>query len=149
MSRTRPFALVAEDTELGRWAIAHALQANGYETRVSDGWGETAGWLEREEFDVVVMSLSCDRDDVARITEHVRSRHGGTALILLAPQDDIVAVRSACGPGPVVLVKPLDIGQLVLAVRSLKQPGPVGLEAGTSRIGGSDRRIPRIDGGSR
>ena len=148
MSSTRPLALVAEDTELGRWAIAHALEAGGYETQVSDRWTETAGWLDRVDFDVAVMSLSCDRDDVAHIAEHVRVHHGNTGLILLALQEDVEAVRAAFGPGPVVLVKPLNIEHILLAARSLRQPGSVGSEAGTGRIVGSDRRIRRNDGGS-
>jgi DNA-binding NtrC family response regulator len=143
MSSTRPLALVAEDTELGRWAIAHALQAGGYETRVSAGWAETAGWLDRKEFDVAVMSLSCDRDDVAHIAEHLRIHHGSAGLIFLVLQEDVEAVRLACGPGPIVLAKPLDIERLVQAARKLRQPGPVGLEAGTCCIAGPDRRIRR------
>lgn len=125
MLKTKPLALVAENTELGRWAIAHALQASGYEIYMSASWTESDGWLDQAEFDVAVMSVSCDRDDVARIAGHLRSHHVRTGLILLALQDDVGSVRRACGSGPLVLAKPLDIPQIVLAVRSLAEPGEV------------------------
>ena len=129
MSNSRPLALVAEDTELGRWALAHALQANGYEIYMSAGWVETDGWLDRAEFDVAVVSVSCDRDNVARIVEHLRREHPRTGLVLLALQDDVGTIRRTCGPGPVVLPKPLDVAQVVLAVRSLSEPGEVAMGA--------------------
>jgi DNA-binding NarL/FixJ family response regulator len=125
MSSTKPLALVAEDTELGRWAIAHALQAAGFEFYTSAGWVESAGWLDSTEFEVAVMALSCDRDDVAHIAEHLKSHHSRTRLILLAAQDEAKAIRQACGPDVVVLAKPLNVEQIVLAARSLTEPGAV------------------------
>ena len=129
MPTTRPLALVAEDTELGRWAIAHALQADGFDTCVFDGWAESAGWLGRRKFDVVVVALSVDRDDVGNIAEHMRSHHRGTRLIVLAPQDEMGEVRSACGPGPVVLPKPLDVERIVQTAKSLTGRGPTTVDA--------------------
>lgn len=125
MDESKCFALVAEDTELGRWAIAHALQAAGFEVYLSGGWVESAGWLDRVDFDVAVMALSCDRDDVAHITSHVRGEHGRTKLVVLALQDDVAAIRRATGPGVVVLEKPLNVEQVVLAAKSSTQPGAV------------------------
>ncbi len=125
MSRTKPLALVAEDTELGRWAIAHALQSSGFEFHTSASWVESAGWLDSAEFEVAVMALSCERDDVAHIAEHLRSHHARTGLILLAAQDEAKAIRQACGPDVVVLAKPLNVEQIVLAARSLTALGTV------------------------
>lgn len=125
MSSTKPLALVAEDTELGRWAIAHALQSEGFEIYMSGGWVESTGWLERARFDVAVVALSRDRDDVSRVVEHVRSQHRGTRLILLSAQDEVAEMRQAAGPGVVVLAKPLNVEQIVLAARSLTEPGAV------------------------
>ena len=125
MLRPRPVALVAEDTELGRWALAHALRAEGYDVCVSAGWTETDGWLDRAAFDVVVMAVSSTRDNVAHIVDHARREHGQAGLILLALQDDAAAVRAASGPEPVVLAKPLDVAAVVLTARALAGPGDV------------------------
>ena len=125
MDESKSFALVAEDTELGRWAIAHALQAAGFEVYLSGGWVESAGWLDRVDFDIAVMALSCDRDDVAHITSHLQRDHARTKLVVLALQDDLGAVRQAAGPDVVVLEKPLNVEQVVLAARSFRQPGDV------------------------
>lgn len=129
MAGSRPLALVAEDTELGRWAIAHALQAAGFDFYLSAGWVESAGWLDRADFAAAVMALSCDRDDVSHIVRHVEGRHHRTRLIVLAAQDDVAAVRRAAGPGVIVLPKPIDAGQVVLAVKSVTEPGAVALGA--------------------
>ena len=123
MPESRPLALVAEDTELGRWALAHALQAAGYDVYMSGGWTETDGWLDRAAFDVVVMAVSSRRDNVRRIVDHARREHSQAGLILLALQDDAAAVRAASGPDPIVLSKPLDVVAVVLAVKSLVAPG--------------------------
>ena len=125
MNRRRPLALVAENTELGRWAIAHALQAAGFEIYFSATWVESSGWLDRAQFDLAVMALSAQRDDVAFIAGHLRDEHAGTRLIALVPQDDVGEIRRACGPEAVVLAKPLNVEQVVLAARSFRQPGAV------------------------
>jgi DNA-binding NarL/FixJ family response regulator len=125
MDTSRSFALVAEDTELGRWAIAHALQAAGFEVHLSGGWVESAGWLDRVDFDVAVMALACDRDDVAHITSHLRREHARTRLVVLALQDDSSSIRQVAGPDVIVLEKPLNVEQVVLAAKSFTQPGVV------------------------
>jgi len=129
MSPTKPLALIAEDTELGRWALAHAFQAGGFEIYMSATWVESAGWLDSADFDVAVMALSCDRDDVAHVAEHMRSHHGRTRLVILAPQDDVGAIRQTAGPDVVVLAKPLNVEQVVLAAKSLTEPGSVAMGA--------------------
>ena len=125
MHESKSFALVAEDTELGRWAIARALQAAGFEVYLSGGWVESAGWLDRIDFDVAVMALCCDRHDIASITSHLRREHARTKLVVLALQDDVGAIRQAAGPDVVVMEKPLNVEQVVRAAKSATQPGVV------------------------
>jgi len=125
MDESKAFALVAEDTELGRWAIAHALQAAGFEIYLSGGWVESAGWLDRIDFDVAVMGLACDRDDIAHIASHLKHEHARTRLVILALPDDVGAIRQAAGPDVVVIEKPLNVDQVVLATKSFTQPGRV------------------------
>jgi len=129
MASSKPLALVAEDTELGRWAIAHALHAAGFEFHASAGWVESARWLDRADFAVAVMALSCDRDDVRHIVRHLEGRHRRTRLVVLAAQDDVAVIRREAGPGVLVLPKPIDVGQIVLAAKSVTEPGAVALGA--------------------
>jgi DNA-binding NtrC family response regulator len=129
MPSSRPLALVAEDTELGRWAIAHALQASGFEFHTSASWVESAGWLDSAEFTVAVMALSCGLDDVAHVAAHMRSHHSRTRMIVLAAQEEVAVMRQICGPDVIVLAKPLNVEQVVLAAKSLTEPGAIALGA--------------------
>ena len=103
-------ALVLEDTDLGRWALIRALEAVGYDVRAPWTWAEASEWLRRERFRLALLAVSSSGHAVDVMAEARRFRQMHVAL--LAEEDMADEVRLACGAGPDVLTKPLDLGHV-------------------------------------
>jgi DNA-binding NtrC family response regulator len=111
----RMLALVADDTDLGRWALAHALQARGFEVYTAATWVEAAGWLGRTEVSVALVSASLESEGAPDMAAYLRTHHPTVHVIFLADQDEMPWVRQWCGQGAEVFAKPLDVEQVVVA----------------------------------
>jgi len=109
MAEKQSLALVLEDTELGRWALTHALEAEGFEVRAVETWTEAAAWLLRARFSLAFVAVSSAPENIADRAAEIRRDHPNTRLVLLADQDSIDELRLACGPGPEILAKPFDL----------------------------------------
>lgn len=109
MAHTRSLALVLEDTELGRWALTHALQAEGFEVRAVETWAEASTCLRQEKFELALVAASSAPANVGHITGEIRRDHPNTRLVLLADEDSIGDVRLECGSAPEILSKPYDL----------------------------------------
>ena len=109
MADRKPAALISEDTELGRWALTRALEAEGFEVTAVSTWAEASAWLIQEDFSLVLLAVSSAPGDAADIVAAITRDHPSTHLVLLADQDSIGELRVACGPLPDILPKPLDL----------------------------------------
>lgn len=119
MGEDKPRALVAEDTELGRWAVARALEAHGFEVSTAANRAEAVGRLIGTAFAVLVAAVSLEREDVTELISLVRQNQPSTGLILLASQDEAGAVASAWNDA-VIIEKPFSVDQVVRAAASFR-----------------------------
>jgi DNA-binding NtrC family response regulator len=129
MAKRQSFALVSEDTELGRWALARALEAEGFEVQAVATWVEASAWLPRGRFSLALVAVSSVPGNAADIVTFVRQYHPNTHLVLLADQDSIGELRRACGPETEILGKPLDLEEVAHIAHSLSWAGDDTLEA--------------------
>lgn len=114
-------ALILEDTDLGRWALTHALEAAGYEVHAPWTWAEASEWMHRVTFRLALVAV-CSPDHAADVVADARRlRH--MHLVLLAEEDMVDDVRRACGADPDILPKPLDLAQVSEIARSCLEPG--------------------------
>jgi DNA-binding NtrC family response regulator len=118
MVKRQSFALVAEDTELGRWALTRALEAAGFEVQAVPTWVEASAWLRRARFSLAVVAVSSAAGNAADIAAYVSNHHPHTHLVLLADDDSIGELRLACGPEADILAKPLDLEEVAHLARS-------------------------------
>jgi DNA-binding NtrC family response regulator len=109
MDDRKPAALISEDTELGRWALTRALEAENFEVTAVSTWAEASDWLRQEEFSLVLLAVSSAPGNAAEIVAEIYRDHPRAHLVLLADQDSIGELRIACGPVPDILAKPLDL----------------------------------------
>jgi DNA-binding NtrC family response regulator len=124
-----PSALVAEDSQLGGWAVSHALQGVGFEVRRAATWVEVTGWLRMQPFRVVVLSASLDPAGVAEMAGYIATHHEGTAVIVLADADEVWRLGRECGSQAVIVSKPLDLDRLVRMVSAYVKDQPEALRA--------------------
>ena len=109
MADKQSFALVLEDTELGRWALTHALAAEGFEVRAVSTWAEAAAWLRRARYSLVLAAVSSAPGSAADLAAEIRRDQPNAHVLLLTDQDSIDELRLACGPEPEILAKPFDL----------------------------------------
>jgi DNA-binding NtrC family response regulator len=121
--------LVAEDTELGRWALEHALQARGFVVYTAATWVEALGWLGHADVSVAVVSASMEPQQGPEMCAFVQANHPSTRLVLLAAEDDVREVRGWCGAGTPVFAKPIDVEQVVGAVQGMIEDGRSAMRA--------------------
>jgi DNA-binding NtrC family response regulator len=114
-------ALVADDTELGRWALAHALQANGFDVYTAATWVEAAGWLARADVSVALLSAWLEPEHAPNMAAYLRTRHPSTRVIFLATEDEVRWVRGWCGDRAEVFAKPLDVERVVAAAAAMAE----------------------------
>jgi len=129
MAKRKSFALVSEDTELGRWALTRALEAEGFEVEAVSAWVEASACLLRTRFSLALVAVSSAPGNAADIVAYVRQHHPNTRLVLLADQDSISELRLACGPDLDVLAKPLDLDEVAHVAHSCPAPDGDTLEA--------------------
>ena len=129
MAIRKPLALVSEDTELGRWALTRALEAEGFEVQAVSTWVEASACLLRATFSLALVAVSSAPGNAADIVAYVRQHHPNTRLVLLADQDSISELRLACGPDLDVLAKPLDLDEVAHVAHSCPAPDGDTLEA--------------------
>jgi ActR/RegA family two-component response regulator len=123
MAKRKSFALVSEDTELGRWALTRALEAEGFEVEAVSTWVEASACLLRARFSLALVAVSSTSGNAADIVAYVRQHHPNTRLVLLADQDSISELRLACGPEPDILAKPLDLEEVAHVAHSCPGAG--------------------------
>lgn len=109
MADRQSSALVLEETELGRWALTHALEAEGLEVRAVSTWAEASAWLRRARFSLVLAAVSSAPGSAADLAAEIRRDQPNAHVVLLTDQDSIDELRQACGPGPEILSKPFDL----------------------------------------
>jgi DNA-binding NtrC family response regulator len=119
MVEHRPKALVAEDTELGRWAVARALEANGFEVNTASNKAEAIGRLIGNAFAVFIAAVPLERESVSELIRQVHENQPSTGLILLADHDNASRLADSCGSRAVVIEKPFGIDQIVKAACEL------------------------------
>ena len=134
---TRPrLALVADDTSLVRWAITQALTAEGFEVRSAGTRAETLGQLIGSGFDLVVVSLAIEREDVCDLVCEVRRHRPETRLVLLVDPNERQMPCSECNRGATTLEKPFSLDELIAAVRTLTRPMPTAASPAGSHTDG-------------
>jgi DNA-binding NtrC family response regulator len=129
MSKRQPLALVSEDTELGRWALSRALEAEGFEVHAVPTWVEASAWLLRAKFSLALVAVSSSSGNAADIVAYVSQHHPGTHLVLLADDDSVGELRRACGPDLDILAKPLDLDAVAHVAHTRPASGDDMLEA--------------------
>lgn len=118
MDKPQSFALVFEDTELGRWALRRAIEAEGLGVEVVSTWAEALWRLHQMRFSMAFVALSSAPGNAADIVAALGRDFPDTCLVLLAGQDSLDELRLACGPGPEILAKPLDMAAVARVARS-------------------------------
>jgi ActR/RegA family two-component response regulator len=129
MVKRRSLALVSEDTELGRWALSRALEAEGFEVQAVSTWAEASACLVQARFSLAVVAVSSAPENAADIVAYVHAHHPSTHLVLLADEDSIGELRLVCGPETDVLAKPLDLEQIAHVAHARPELGGNGLDA--------------------
>ena len=109
MAHRQSLALILEGTELGRWALARALESEGFEVRAVRTWAEALGWLRTTRFSLVLAAVSSAPGNAAHLAAEIRRDQPHARLVLLTDQDSIDELRLACGPEPEILAKPFDL----------------------------------------
>lgn len=122
MADRQSLALVLEETELGRWALKRALEAQGFEVRAVSTWSEASASLLEAGFSLALMAVSSAPGNVADFTASIRRDHPNTRLVLLVDRDSVDDLRLACGPETDILPKPFDLA--ALARMALSRPAP-------------------------
>ena len=128
----RALALVAEDTELGRWALTRALEAAGFDVEAVATWSEAAEWLRRASFSLAFVSMSSVSGSASDVAASVRTYHPHTRLVLLADPDRADELRAACGQEQDVLTKPLDLEKVASVAQLGLDPGGLAGSHGSS-----------------
>lgn len=129
MTSRKPLALVSEDTELGRWALKHALEAQGFDVTTVATWAEASAWLRLDDFSLVLLAVSSAPGNAADIVADVRRHHPRAHLVVLADQDVISELRHACGASLDILKKPLDLAEVAdVALTGQAPRGPSALQ---------------------
>jgi DNA-binding response OmpR family regulator len=123
MTHKPSLALILEGTELGRWALTHALRAEGFEVTAVETWGEASVWLRTTRFSLVLAAVALAPGSAADLAAEIRRDQPQARVVLLTDQDGIDDLRRACGPGPEILAKPFDLA--AVAQVALSRPGPV------------------------
>jgi DNA-binding NtrC family response regulator len=126
---SKPSALVAEDSQLGGWAISHALQGVGFDVRRAATWVEVVGWLRIQPFRVLVLSASLDPSGVAAMVAYMAANHVETVVIVLADADDVRGLGRECGSQAVIVSKPLDLDRLARMATTYVTDQPEALRA--------------------
>lgn len=126
---TRPLALVSEDTQLGRWALTHALEAEGFEVQTASTWVEASACLAKAHFRLALVAVSSEQENASDIVDYVRRHRSDTRWILMADRDDVGALRLVRGSEFAILAKPLDLQQLVQFVHTCDEPPTEALRA--------------------
>ena len=129
MGMRKPSALVSEDTELGRWALTRALEAEAYEVEAVPTWVEASARLQRRGFSLALVAVSSTPGNAADIVAYVREHHPHTHLVLLADEDSIGELRLSCGPDVAILTKPLDLEEVAHVAQLCPVSGGDTLEA--------------------
>jgi len=119
MAIRRPLVLVAEESTSGRWALIHALQAEGFRLYATSTWLETVGWLERTPFDAAVISSSIERDQLPAVLAYLQRHAPAVRVMLLADSDELHSTRQCCGADAIVLDKRQDPAHIVEAIAAL------------------------------
>ncbi len=127
MAHRPSLALILEDTELGRWALTHALEAEGFEVRAVETWAEASAWLRRARFSLVLAAVSSAPGSAADLAAEIRRDQPNAHTVLLTDQDSIDELRRACGPEPEILAKPFDLTAVA--------------QVALSRLGSADRSV--------
>jgi len=110
MDHRESVALVLEDTDLGRWALTHALEARGYEVHAPLTWAEASAWLNRAKVSLALVAVASP-GQAAEVTAEV-NWYPHTHLVLLAEEDQVDDLRLACGSGLDILTKPFNLEEV-------------------------------------
>jgi DNA-binding NtrC family response regulator len=129
MAHRQSLALVLEDTELGRWALTHSLEAEGFEVRAVETWAEASVWLRTARFSLVLAAVSSAPESVADLADEIRRDQPDAHVVLLTDQDSIGELRRACGPEPEILSKPFDLKAVARVALSRAGSADQSLEA--------------------
>jgi len=118
MADRLPLAMVLEDTELGRWALTHALEAAGFKVIAASTWTEASAYLASAKCSLALVAVSSIADSVADIVASVVRDYPETHLMLLVEDDGVRDVRALCGPGTDILPKPLNLDDVARVARA-------------------------------
>ncbi len=93
------------------------LEALGYEVYPCVSYAEGSRWLEREKYDLAIVSQGGDRFEWRSLLERAAEEDRGMPVLVLTPRYDLVYHFEAMQLGAVgYLQKPLSVPQLVEVV---------------------------------
>lgn len=91
-----PRALIADDSNLTRWAIAHALAADGYQVQSACSCDELLEQLLRRHVAVLVTASRLGDRAIGGLLTRVARAWPDTRIVVLCDSEDREAVRRAC-----------------------------------------------------
>lgn len=115
-------ALVLEDTELGRWALRRALEAQGFRVFSFATWAEASECLLRKPITLAFVAVSSIPESVCEIVGRLGQEHPSTHFVLLADQDSLAELRPICDPAIDILTKPFDLAALGQVAAACARP---------------------------
>jgi len=127
MPSTKPLALVAEETQLGRWALTRALESDGFEVRAAADWLEASAHLAQAEFRLAILAVTSRRTNIAENIHSLTRYYPAMRVILLVDEDVSRETREACGPGVGIVSKPIDVNAIA---RLAREDGPARIAVG-------------------
>jgi DNA-binding response OmpR family regulator len=108
---TSPRVLVADDNRSVLLLLSHWLVQEGFSVQTCESGEEALGFLEREDFDVVILDWHMGGIEGPEVVRIIRERKGlNTPYVIMATgEGDENAIRTAFGTGVDDFVgKPLD-----------------------------------------
>jgi two-component system, OmpR family, response regulator len=146
--RGRRRILVIDEDESTRAGLAHALRADGYETR--EEGGVTAAELAVEEFgpDLTVLEASLPDGDGFELARRLSERRSGTHLIFVTSRDRTEDRVAGLAYADDYLVKPVNQLELLARLRAVLRriPANVSVLRSAGVVLNTETREVRRDG---
>jgi len=119
LRRKPPFVLVIDDDDGVRKLMRRFLEAEGYRVCLASDGAQGLAWLNRESVNLILLDLKMPGMNGPEFLKEMRKINHELPVIVVTGYPDGDLMAEAIRYGPITLLaKPIDRGQLMLAVRT-------------------------------
>ena len=119
-----PRIIVIDDEEGMCWAVARALQEEGYFVRTATSGPDGLALVEREGADLVLLDIRMPRMSGLEVLKRIKLLHPAMPVIIMTGFGSMPTALEAIEKGAVgYITKPFNIDDLKAAVRKALAPG--------------------------